>query len=275
MILARGESRLVGGKIKRQRGDLVGLADAAHRLTRREGCPCRFIIARGLKPLMQRWRLDGARADRIAANALRHIIGSDGLREPDDGSLCRAIGEAVGNALDRTGDRGHVEDRPASRRQHGRQGGPDQPIHRLHIHVEREVPVLLGAVENRAIGNKAGAVDENIDLTHFRDDLCDRRIIAHVELPRVAFQIIKRPGVEVGCPYGCPFGHEALGNSPTDPLSGSGDKRRFSDKSSIVHLDVLVIGGGRHDRSGDKVCGHCRRGSLQGPAKNSERAICR
>ena len=47
--------------------------------------------------------------------------------------------------------------------EHARQEGADRPVHRLHVEVEGEIPVLLGAFEHRAVMHEAGAVEEHVD----------------------------------------------------------------------------------------------------------------
>ena len=48
-------------------------------------------------------------------------------------------------------------------REHARQEGADRAVHRLHVEVEGEIPVLLAGVEHRAVMHEAGDVDQNVD----------------------------------------------------------------------------------------------------------------
>src|SRR5947209_17319338 len=75
MDLPGGEAALVGGEIDGQRGDLLGLAEPAHRLAVDKSLTHRLDALAGLRrqrgdALLQRRALDGAGADRIAAHAL-------------------------------------------------------------------------------------------------------------------------------------------------------------------------------------------------------------
>src|SRR5436305_1449943 len=67
---AGGEAGLVAREVKRERGDLFGAAEPSHRLALDEALARCCIVAGVVQALLERWRVDRARADRIAANAL-------------------------------------------------------------------------------------------------------------------------------------------------------------------------------------------------------------
>ena len=48
-------------------------------------------------------------------------------------------------------------------------------MHRLYVEIEREVPILLGAVENTAVMNVPRAIDEHVDRPELGSQLsCER-----------------------------------------------------------------------------------------------------
>src|SRR6185503_20385371 len=80
---AGGEGRFVAGEVDRQGGDLVGRAEPAGRLALQEEPAGVRAAAEAGDALVERGRLDGTGADRVAADALAHIVDRDRLGEGD------------------------------------------------------------------------------------------------------------------------------------------------------------------------------------------------
>src|SRR5690348_16208618 len=98
---AGGEACLVAREIERERRDLLGRAEAAERLARDEGLADRIAAALCGDAILERLRLDGAGADRVAADTLLEVVDGDRLGEADHRGLAGAVDEAVGRAFDR------------------------------------------------------------------------------------------------------------------------------------------------------------------------------
>ena len=86
-------------------------------------------------------------------------VGRHRLREPDHRRLRRPIGVAVGKAAHRGGAGSDIDDRAAALRQHAGGEGADRPMHRLHVDVERKIPVGVREVERSAVMDEARAVE--------------------------------------------------------------------------------------------------------------------
>ena len=119
-------------------------------------------------PAFERRRLDGARTDRVGADALSNEVGGDRFGQSDHRGLGRAVGVAVGNAADRRHRGRDIDDRARLLLQHAGQECPDRAVHRLDVEIEREVPVLFGALEHAAVVHIAGAVDEHVESRRIR-----------------------------------------------------------------------------------------------------------
>src|SRR5262245_19046652 len=78
-----GEAGFVAREMQGQRRDLLGGAEAPHGLARDEGLARVLDIAEGRDAIVQRGGLDGAGADRVAADALLDEVCRDRLGEPD------------------------------------------------------------------------------------------------------------------------------------------------------------------------------------------------
>ena len=199
MDRARRKGGFVAGEVEDQRRYFLGAAEPAHRLPRHEGGLRGVIVAGVMQPLLQRGRIDRARADAVAANALPHEIRGDRLGEANDARLARAIGEAVGDALHRTRDRGHVDDGARALVQHAGQEGADAVIHGGHVEREREIPLILAAFQDIAGMDHAGDVREYVDRADLLRQRAHRGAIGHVErAPLAALQPVERRQVAVG-----------------------------------------------------------------------------
>src|SRR5579885_3170997 len=168
MGLAGNVARFVAGKEEGKGSDLLRLAKPAHRLAIDKSLAY-FIAGRsrrlrlGGDTLLERRGFDRAGTDRIAADALLDEIGGDRFGQSDYRGLGRAISIAIGHAADRGHRGGNIDDRAGSFRQHSRQKRLDHAVHRLDIQIKGKVPILLRAVEHRAIGDIAGAIYQNIE----------------------------------------------------------------------------------------------------------------
>ena len=118
---AGGIGRFVGREVNRQMGDFLRSADAAHRLARNEGCPCRHGIGIHIDALFEGGRFHGSGADGVDSDSVLHDIGCQATRQADHGALGGAVHKAVGRSLDAGGDRGHVDDAAAAAFDHGGQ----------------------------------------------------------------------------------------------------------------------------------------------------------
>src|ERR1700734_2712937 len=117
--LAGGEGALVGGKVDGDRGDLLRLAQPAHRLAVDEGLPhgldrLAARLTQGLDPAVERRALDRAGADGVAAHALADGVGRHRLGEADHRGLRGAVDVAVGDAAHRGRAGSDVDDRPSA-----------------------------------------------------------------------------------------------------------------------------------------------------------------
>src|SRR5882724_11490777 len=96
MHLPSRKGGLVRAKINCQCRDLFRVSQPAHGLPLDESSPHFVAIAtdRG-DPVGQRWRLDRAGTDRVAAHPLPHEIRRNRLCQSDHRRLCDRVGEAV------------------------------------------------------------------------------------------------------------------------------------------------------------------------------------
>ena len=87
---------LVRGQVDGHGRDFLGRAEAPHRLARDEVLARLLGIVEGADPLVERWRLHGARTDGVAAHTLGDEIGRNRFGEPEHGCLGGAVDEAIG-----------------------------------------------------------------------------------------------------------------------------------------------------------------------------------
>src|SRR5438552_6639096 len=162
--LTGDESRFVAGEIDHQCGDFLRAGQTAHGLAGDEGLAGLFIVALLVHAIIEGRCIDGAGANGVAADALVDEVDRQRLGEADDRGLGGAIDEAVGRALYRGGNRGHVDDRTLAPGQHGGQEGLDHPVMRLGIEIEGEIPGFLVAIEDGSVMDEARAVEQDIDI---------------------------------------------------------------------------------------------------------------
>src|SRR5690606_12443006 len=130
--------------------------------------------------------------------------------------LRRAIGGAVGGALDRGRARRQGDDRAGGAAfgravQHAGQEGRDGAVHALDGDVEGNIPVGIGGLQYGAVMGVAGDVDEDVDLA----DLCgvgiDRARRGDVELGALhPGDVVKLGAVDVAGVDGRAFLDEGL-----------------------------------------------------------------
>ena len=134
--------------------------------------------------------------------------------------------------------------------QHGRQEGPDDPVHAADIQVEGEVPVLLAAVQDRAVMNIAGAVHQDIDGAHFGGQRLDRLRVEHVErTDRQTFgplQFGKLFQIDIGGDDLCALTRESEGRGAADALCRRRHKGGLAGQSHCL----LPLRNRVHPRSG-------------------------
>ena len=168
MRLSGDKGAFIAGEVDRQCGDFLGRCDAAHRLSRDELFAGFFVaahlFAKGVQALFQRWALDRAGADAVAADALGNEVDGDRFGETNDGGFGGAVDEASGGADDRRAGRRHVDDRAISAFEHARKGRPDGAKHGLDVEVKGEVPFVVGGVQYGAVVDEARAVEKDIRL---------------------------------------------------------------------------------------------------------------
>jgi hypothetical protein len=130
--------------------------------------------------------------------------------------------------------------------QHAGQEGADGAEHRAHVQRERELPLLLGGVQDGAVMHDAGAVEQDIDRPGLLRRRDDRRGIGRVQ-PGGFDVVVGKPGqqrlVQIGRDHMRAFGGEGQGGGPPDALAGGGDERG------------LVGQSGGHSRVPGIVCG--------------------
>ena len=117
------------------------------------------IVACGTKAFIQRGRLDRTWTDCIASDAPSNEVGGNRLREPDHRCVRRAVGEPVRHPFGRPGDGLHVDDGTAAAVEHPGKYGPNGPVHGRYVDVDGEVPLVVRAVHDRAVGHEPGAVE--------------------------------------------------------------------------------------------------------------------
>src|ERR1700722_13603747 len=162
------EATLVGCQVYCERRDFLGGTDPSHRLACFELFAHIFDGASLLcgergDARLQRGRINGPRADCVASDAAADEIGSDGFGQSDDRGLARAVNVAVGDAAYRGRARRDVNDRSFASLQHARQERLNGAVYRLDVHAGGEVPIGLRAVEDGAVMDKSGTVEEDVD----------------------------------------------------------------------------------------------------------------
>ena len=209
---------LIAGQVQRQRGDLFRLAQPSHGLARLELRAGLRVVAIGMQTRLQRRRIHGARADGIAANALRDEIRRHRLREPDDRGLGGAIGAAIRHAGDGAGHRRHVDDRAAARGDHAGQERADHVVHGVHVELEGRAPLLEIDVSTVPPGHHARAVEQHVRRRRraARTRLWRADRARPAREPRSRRACFNAPGIDVGCDHACAGARESFGAGAAD-----------------------------------------------------------
>src|SRR5258706_3482171 len=214
----------------RKFGNLFRRAEPSHRLARDEGGAGLFIVAHGMKPVLQRWRLHSAGADRIAADALLHKIGGDGLGDADHGRFRGRIDEPVRHG-GKAHDGRYIDDGPFALFQHARQESFNEAEHGAHIEVEGEIPFFLLRIENCTGMDGACHVEQDVDRTDFPWEGSDGGGIARVKAanrdPLDTLKLRQLFHVDIGRDDLRAFARKSLGARAADSLRRSGYERSF------------------------------------------------
>jgi hypothetical protein len=98
---AGGEAAFVAGKKQDAGRDLLGRADTAEELPRRQRLARSVGVGALLQDLDEIRRVNRSRRDRVAADPVAHVIDGDGARQrghrPFRGAIARTIGDADRN----------------------------------------------------------------------------------------------------------------------------------------------------------------------------------
>ena len=178
---AGGVGGFVGGEVDGQGGDFFGLADAADGLAGDEIAAGFFDVAEGGDALLERRGFDCAGADGVDANSLLDEIDGERFGEADYGGFGGAVDETIRRAFDAGSAAGHINDAALFRGSHRGDERAACAIHRLHVEIEGKIPVGFGAIEDGALVNEAGAVEEDVDGAEFGGEGVDRVDVANVE----------------------------------------------------------------------------------------------
>ena len=110
---------------------------------------------------------------------------------------------------------------PDSALQHLWQKGADHHEHRAHVEGEGRVPVERLGVEDRAVMDKAGAVEQHVERPELGGQCRDRVVLGHVE-PAGRDQRVGERGElvlgDVGRQHARPLGGKGQRRRPADPL---------------------------------------------------------
>src|SRR5256714_1498106 len=187
--------------------------------------------------LLERRRLHRTGANRVAANPLANEINGYGLGKSDDSSFRAGINKPVGGSFDAGSTRRHIDDTSSPCPKHAGQYGTTGAIHRLHIEVERRVPIFLFTIQDRAVMNIASTVEQDIERPSLGHDSLNGFVVADVQVAGAyrrpfSSQFIQRGLIDIGCPDDSTFVREAERSGSSNALSGSGQQCNFSSKSS-------------------------------------------
>src|SRR2546423_1497479 len=164
--------------------------------------------------LLERRRLHRTGANRVAANPLANEINGYGLGKSDDSSFRAGINKPVGGSFDAGSTRRHIDDTSSPCPKHAGQYGTTGAIHRLHIEVERRVPIFLFTIQDRAVMNIASTVEQDIERPSLGHDSLNGFVVADVQVAGAyrrpfSSQFIQRGLIDIGCPDDSTFVREA------------------------------------------------------------------
>ena len=133
---------------------------------------------------------------------------------------------------------------PLPLRQHARQERLDRAVHGLDVEVEGEVPVLVGAVEHRAVMHEARRVEQHVDRAQPLGLRLDGLGVARIELHALGdaglLQLAERRLVDVAGDHLGAFARKGDGRGPAD----AGARRRAERElalETIGHASVLPM----------------------------------
>ena len=132
-------------------------------------------------------------------------------------------------------------DAPFSCVDHGGEECANGPVHGFDVQVEAEIPVLVRALEDVAVVDVTGAVEQHVERAGGRGERVDIGGIQHVQAcgaqgrarSRVAGEFGEGAFVDIGCPDVGAFGGEHERGSPSDAFAG----RRHHDVFAFDTLD--------------------------------------
>ncbi len=117
----------------------------------------------------------------LTRTALLDEIDRERFSKADYCGFGRAVDKPIRRAFDAGSAAGHINDAALFRGRHRGDERAARAIHRLHVEIERKIPVRLRAIEDRALVNEAGAIEENVESAQFGGKGVDRVDVANVE----------------------------------------------------------------------------------------------
>src|SRR5580700_6434243 len=119
-------------------------------------------------------------------------------------------------------------------------------MHGFDVEIERKIPVLVRAIEDRALMHIAGAIDQNIERAEFAADVGGERVDivlrAHVELDGfLGLQTLKLDLDNICRDDDSTFGDKSFGDSTADALARSSDQCDLT-LQSVAHACLTPSG---------------------------------
>src|SRR5580704_14679306 len=120
-------------------------------------------------------------------------------------------------------------------------------MHGFDVEIERKVPILVRAIEDRALVHIAGAVDQDVERAEFTRNVRGKRVDivlrTHVELDGLlSLQAVELVLDDIGRDDGRTLGDKSLRNSAANALAGGGHQRDFILQSvTHAHLAFLAL----------------------------------
>jgi hypothetical protein len=127
-----------------------------------------------------------------------------------------------------------------------RQERLDRAVHRLDVEVEGKIPVVVRALEHRALVHVAGDIGEHVEPAELLGDglgqRLDRRGGAHVERKASGgLEPLELFLIHIGRDHLGALGDESLGDGAADALSRRGNERDLALQSSGHCRSPVVI----------------------------------
>ena len=268
LLAAIGEAAVDGddraarirGKIGRQEddhgGDLVGGRRPAEGHLG-EGFPPPVFIAVERGGALAAERLDAVGLHRSGvdadhAHAEFRAGAADGAGERHEAGIAGGAGD-IAEVEPLAAGADDVDDHAPAPRLHLLQIEPGEADIAEDLEIPADPPGRLVDVVDRATGDGAGIVDQNVDVRKRRGDTLARRPIGeirgqrtHIDAGRLAersglfFQAVPRAGHEV---HMHALARQPLRNRKADPLRAAGDERGASGKFQIHFCSLFFVGG--------------------------------